>query len=123
RVQPPTRGSEPKRQAQADLVNAFVKQIYAVQPSAKVIVLGDLNDFEFSTTMTNLRAGTPLVDLITTLPAPERYSYVFDGNSQVLDHIAASTTFTDVDYDVVHVNAEFADRASDHDPQVVRVRP
>src|SRR6476469_8228840 len=25
------------------------------------------------------------------------------------------------DYDVVHVNAEFADQASDHDPQVVRL--
>jgi hypothetical protein len=25
-------------------------------------------------------------------------------------------------YDVVHVNAEFADQVSDHDPQVIRVR-
>ena len=24
-------------------------------------------------------------------------------------------------YDVVHVNAEFADQVSDHDPQVVRI--
>ncbi len=27
-----------------------------------------------------------------------------------------------VDYDVVHINAEFADQASDHDPQVARIR-
>ena len=26
-----------------------------------------------------------------------------------------------VDYDPVHVNAEFADQASDHDPQVARL--
>ena len=30
---------------------------------------------------------------------------------------------TDVEYDVIHINAEFADQASDHDPQVVRIRP
>ncbi|MFU8849718.1 endonuclease/exonuclease/phosphatase family protein [Micromonospora sp. SL1-18] len=121
RVQPPTRSSETKRQAQASLVNTFVKQIFAVQSSARVVVLGDINDFEFSGTMTNLLTGTPMTDLITTLPVGERYSYVYDGNSQVLDHICASTTFTASQYDVVHVNSEFADRASDHDPQVVRL--
>ena len=30
---------------------------------------------------------------------------------------------TDVQYQVIHNNAEFADQASDHDPQVVRIRP
>ena len=29
----------------------------------------------------------------------------------------------DAEYDVIHVNSEFADQASDHDPQVVRIRP
>jgi hypothetical protein len=28
-----------------------------------------------------------------------------------------------VDYDVVHINAEFADQASDHDPQIARIKP
>jgi predicted extracellular nuclease len=64
-----------------------------------------------------------MTDLITTLPAGERYSYVYEGNSQVLDHIVTSASLADRDYDVVHINAEFADRASDHDPQIVRVRP
>ena len=27
------------------------------------------------------------------------------------------------DYDIVHINAEFADQASDHDPQVMRFVP
>jgi predicted extracellular nuclease len=123
RTQPPTRGSETKRGQQAAIVNTFVKQIFAVQPTARVVVLGDINDFEFSTTMSNLLAGTSMTDLITTLPAAERYSYVFDGNSQVLDHIVTSASLSDRDYDVVHINSEFADRSSDHDPQVVRVRP
>ena len=30
---------------------------------------------------------------------------------------------TDVQYEVIHNNAEFAGQASDHDPQVVRIRP
>ena len=30
------------------------------------------------------------------------------------------TTFV-IEYDPVHVNSEFADQASDHDPQVARV--
>ena len=53
----------------------------------------------------------------------ERYSYVFDGNSQVLDQILVSlgTLGWIPEYDSVHVNAEFADQASDHDPQVARL--
>ena len=54
----------------------------------------------------------------------EHYSYVFEGNSQALDQILVSPALADVlvpgSYDVVHVNAEFADQASDHDPQVAR---
>ncbi|MEV6985127.1 endonuclease/exonuclease/phosphatase family protein [Sphaerisporangium sp. NPDC051017] len=123
RTQPPSRGSETKRGQQASIVNTFVKQIFAVQPTARVVVLGDINDFEFSATMSNLLTGTTMTDLITTLPSGERYSYVYEGNSQVLDHIVTSAALADRDYDVVHVNAEYADRASDHDPQVVRVRP
>ena len=35
--------------------------------------------------------------------------------------VAAKSRVMVPDYDVVHVNAEFADQASDHDPQVVRL--
>ncbi|MGW3954353.1 endonuclease/exonuclease/phosphatase family protein [Streptomyces sp. NPDC004752] len=123
RVQPPTRGSETQRGRQAAQVNTFVKQLLAVQPSARVMVLGDLNDYEFSGTLSTLTAGTGLTDLPATLPSGERYTYVYQGNSQVLDHILTSPSLSSYDYDIVHVNAEFADRASDHDPQVVRLLP
>ena len=49
-----------------------------------------------------------------TLPQAERYSYVFEGNSQVLDQILASENLLrtlPLEYDPVHVNAEFADQA------------
>ena len=98
-------------------------------------MLGDLNDFEFSRT-TDILVGsgsTALVDLPRTLPVNERYTYVFEGNSQVLDHILLSRSLASgpaarqapsaYAYDIVHTNSEFADAGSDHDPQVVRLRP
>ena len=87
------------------------------------MVAGDLNDYPFSPAVQTLTAGGALKDLIAAVPEAERYSYVFEGQSQVLDHILASKAPRGVDYDVVHINAEFADQASDHDPQVVRFRP
>jgi predicted extracellular nuclease len=123
RFQPPQRSSEVQRHAQAQVVNDFVDAILAVNPSANVIVLGDINDFEFSETVSILSGGV-LTSLMNTLAPAERYSYVFEGNSQVLDQILVSANLLSnfgIEYDVVHVNSEFADQASDHDPQVARL--
>jgi predicted extracellular nuclease len=103
-------------------VRGFVDQLLAADRHAAVVVLGDLNDFEFSATADILTAGGALVDLPRTLPEPERYTYVFEGNSQVLDHILLSRALRRYDYDIVHLNSEYADQSSDHDPQVVRLR-
>jgi len=123
RFQPPTRSSEVQRQQQAHEVRAFVDTLRTRDKDANVVVLGDLNDYEFSPTLGILTAGGQLTDLLTTLPVTERYSYVFQGNSQSLDHILVAGRMKSVDYDVVHLNAEFADQASDHDPQIVRIKP
>jgi uncharacterized protein len=123
RFQPPVRSTEVARHAQAQSVNEFVDEILAVDPNATVVVLGDINDFEFSETVDILEGGV-LTTLMDTLPKPERYSYLFEGNSQVLDQILVSDNLLDrfrIDYDPVHVNSEFADQASDHDPQVARL--
>jgi predicted extracellular nuclease len=111
-----------QRNQQAQVVHDFVAAIHAADPGASVVVLGDLNDFEFSTAVDRLEGGL-LHTLIETLPQQERYTYVFEGNSQALDHILVSDALfaRPFAYDVVHVNAEFAAQASDHDPQVVRV--
>ncbi|MFB7217159.1 endonuclease/exonuclease/phosphatase family protein [Streptomyces sp. NPDC056227] len=121
RYQEPKRSSETKRVKQATEVNTFVTSLLAADKSARVITLGDLNDFAFSPTMDALTDGQVLKPLITTLPEDEQYSYVYEGNSQTLDHILTSPGVYRFDYDVVHINAEFADQASDHDPQIVRV--
>ena len=121
--QPPARPSETQRHNQATIVKNFADQILAIDPGAAVIVLGDLNDFEFSTTADILTANNTLVDLPRTLSVAERYTYDFEGNSQVLDHILLSSSLaaTAYSYDVVHVNSEFATQLSDHEPQVVRI--
>ncbi|GAA2780261.1 lamin tail domain-containing protein [Kitasatospora sp. CM 4170] len=123
RYQQPTRPSETQRHAQAAAVKGFTDQILAVDPNASVIVLGDLNDFEFSRTADLLTAGGSLVDLPRTLPLAERYTYVYEGNSQVLDHILISPALAakPYGYDIVHLNSEFATQLSDHDPQIVRI--
>jgi predicted extracellular nuclease len=123
RYQPPGRSSETQRHQQATAVKSFVDQILAIDASADVVVLGDLNDFEYSQTTSILTAGGSLLDLPQTLPLNERYTYDYQGNSQVLDHIllGGALKSTAYGYDIVHVNSEFASQISDHEPQVVRV--
>ena len=123
--QPPVLSSEVQRNAQATLLADFVSDILGIDPTANVAVIGDLNDFQFSPPVEKLKdAG--LTAMIETLPPNERYSYVFDGNSQALDHIMVSSNLLNnaaaaAGYDIVHVNAEFIDQASDHDPQLVQL--
>ena len=123
RFQPPTRSSEVQRHQQAQIVHDFVAAILAHDAQAKVVVLGDLNDFQFSDTVHILEGGaTPILfDMIDTLPPNEQYSYEFEGNAQVLDHILATGGVKNPAFDVVHINAEFWDQLSDHDPSVLRV--
>jgi predicted extracellular nuclease len=111
-----------QRHQQAQIVHDFVGQIEGADPNANVVVLGDLNDFEWSDTVQILQAGV-LHDLMDTLALNQRYSYEFEGNAQVLDHILVSGPLFSRPpvFDPVHVNAEFADQASDHDPSVVRI--
>ena len=119
RFQPPIFASATRRAQQATTVHDFVAEILSVDPAANVVVLGDLNDFQFAQPITALK-GTILDDLVDSLDENERYTYVYDGNSEALDHILATklTASRPFTYDVVHTNAEFAFQASDHDPQV-----
>ncbi|KOV19951.1 endonuclease/exonuclease/phosphatase family protein [Streptomyces caelestis] len=123
--QPPSRSSETQRHLQAEAVHDFTAKILKTQKNADVVALGDINDFEFSRTTELLEGRGALWSAIKSLPRSERYSYVYQGDSQVLDQILISPSirrgaFT---YDSVHINAEFHDQISDHDPQVLRFRP
>jgi predicted extracellular nuclease len=128
RFQPPVLGSEPQRIQQAQVVHDFVQQALTLAADASVVCLGDFNDFEFSApmrTLTGASVGAPiLTDLASVLLAPtERYSYVFEGNSQELDHIfVTAALLPDAQFQPIHVNAEFADQVSDHDPLIASLK-
>jgi Ca2+-binding RTX toxin-like protein len=119
--QPPILFTEEQRQQQAEIVRDFVQEILAIDPNANVIVLGDLNDFEFSNPVNTIESAG-LTALVETLPENERYTFNFQGNSQVLDHILVSNNLLNSldGYDIVHINSEFVDQESDHDPGVAR---
>lgn len=124
--QPPVLTTEAQRVQQARIVNAFVSGVLAANPDANVMVVGDLNDFSFSTplsVLTGEASGTPLLtDLgAALLPARENYTYNFQGNAQDLDHILVSRNLrSTAEVDIVHINSEYAVQPTDHDPIVSR---
>jgi predicted extracellular nuclease len=126
--QPAFRGSELKRHEQAQAINDFADEIKAANPEAAIIVLGDMNDFEFSKTtdiIEGSRDDMVLYNMVNTLPESERISYVFNGNSQVLDNIFVSSDKKEqTEIDMVNINAEYSEaagRVSDHDPVIIRM--
>ncbi len=121
RYQPPTLSSETQRSQQAAVVKTFVQSLLAVNASTNVIVLGDLNDFDFSNPVNTLESGG-LTNLTEQLSQNERYTYNYQGNAQALDHILVSSNLVSKldGVDVVHINSEFSDQDSDHDPAIAR---
>ena len=87
-----------------------------------MVVLGDLNEFEFVSPVATI-LGDVLVNTTNSIPEDERYTFIFQGNSQSLDHVLLSPALAErATVDIVHVNVEFEEtpaRASDHDPVVV----
>jgi hypothetical protein len=124
-VQPPELESEIQRIMQASVVHDFVAEILAVDPDVRVVVMGDLNDFQFSSPIEMLE-GEILINLINSLPLEERYTYVYDGNSQALDHIMISKGLQAFFHsiDILHINSEFDNeqRFSDHDVLIAAFR-
>jgi predicted extracellular nuclease len=114
------RGSETERHTQANAVKALVESILALDPNANVVVLGDLNDFQFSETLNILKSAGLYSLTDELLPPEEQYTYIFNGNSQQLDHILASSSpeKAPAEVDIVHRYSEFfsEERATDHDP-------
>lgn len=126
-----------RRVAQARHVVAVVQQKLTTEPAAQIAVLGDLNDYEGSEPIEALRTGVqpPLIHLYDYLPRSDRYTYIFNGGSQVLDHLLVTPTLARMVslVDPIHSNADFPGdgqtqvqtltHASDHDPVQVVLRP
>ena len=85
---------------------------------------GDFNDTLGSSPIAILDGSSDIVNLFYDLPADERWSYVFSGESEVLDHIYLTQNLRPAtpgwsnDFQAIHGNADFPsnERASDHDP-------
>ncbi len=123
-IQPPADAGASARTAQAAGVRAYIDAALAIDPARKFVVNGDFNGFYFETALTNLTAGGVLGNLYDLLPVQERYSYIFGGNYQTLDHILVTGSLVaGAAFDVVHYNA-FVDaslRATDHDQPIATI--
>ena len=137
-----------KRAAQAEYLAALVQARQAA--GERVVSVGDYNAFQFNdgyvdsigtikgtpAAATEVVTASPdlvspdLVDLVDTAPAAERYSYSFDGNAQVLDHVIINTLIQPrlSRFHTARLNADFPEslrndalrpeRLSDHDAPV-----
>jgi uncharacterized protein len=141
-----------KRRAQAEDVARFVQQLQST--GERVLVMGDFNAFEFNDgyvdvmgTITGFPVPTNQVllpsadfinpdlhNLINTLSPTNRYSYVFDGTPQAIDHTLVTQNLRPrvSRFLYVRVNADSPEilrnavdrpeRVSDHDPSLVYLR-
>lgn len=125
-TQPPVFRSESQRLLQAQAIGAEVDRLLAVDGSAKIIVLGDLNEFAFAPPVQELigaEQSRRLYNLAAELlPEREVYSYVYEGNSEVLDHILVSEALmaASPQVQIVHRYSEYLyeNRQTDHDPVI-----
>jgi PKD repeat protein len=139
-----------KRKAQAEYLANLIQGFQTSDPNVKIVSVGDYNAFQFSDGYVDVIGaikGAPapaanvvlatgdlvnpnLTDLVDSHTADQRYSYVFEGSAQVLDHIlvnekalAVKSRFAiarlDADFPEVYRNdANRPERISDHDAPV-----
>jgi len=121
--------TEPRRAAQAAWNLEIIDRLRAADADAHFVVLGDLNSFYNSLPIDVLRESG-LRHIFEALPGEERYTYIYQGVAQTLDHILVSPSLWAAleEVHVLHTNADFAMpdpeddsplHKSDHDPVIV----
>ncbi|HUS84559.1 MAG TPA: endonuclease/exonuclease/phosphatase family protein, partial [Anaerolineales bacterium] len=121
--------TEPRRAAQSAWNVEIISRLRRADPDAHFIVLGDLNSFYDSLPLDVLR-GSGLKHVFELLPEEERYTYIYQGVAQTLDHILVSPSLWAAieEVHVLHTNADYAMpdpedaspiHKSDHDPVIV----
>lgn len=139
-----------KKRLQAEFFAKFVQERQTSNPKERIMLLGDFNAFQFNDgildvigTIKGKPAGKTevlnpsedlvnpdLIDLVDAIAAPQRYSFVFDGNAQALDHILITETLRKhtTGFGYARINADYPEayrndgtrfeRFSDHDPAI-----
>ena len=121
--------TELRRNAQAEWNASLVEDLLGQEADAKVVVLGDLNSYYTSLPITTLQSAG-LQHVFETLEPEERYTYIYEGVSQVLDHILVTPNlFEQINRtEILHINSDFPpplpddpspSHKSDHDPVIV----
>ncbi len=120
-----------RRLRQAEVVHDLVAQRLAADPAAAIFVLGDFNDYDQSAVWRQLQEGGVLFDAAQRIDEPQRYTYIFDGMTQLIDGILVSPELVPriASVSIAHVNADYPVslalddspsglpyQASDHDP-------
>jgi predicted extracellular nuclease len=121
--QPPVRPTGAKREAQAAVLRAWAEELLALDPAARVVVLGDLNEGDVAPAVARLGAP-PLVNLVATLPDADRYSFNFEGGAEAIDHLVVSPALAaGAEIEIPHLVSDCAEerRISDHDPVLARL--
>ncbi|MCD4671373.1 MAG: DUF11 domain-containing protein, partial [Anaerolineaceae bacterium] len=123
------KATEPRRNSQAAWNKTIIDEISKDDPESNIIVLGDLNSYFDSPPIAILRS-VGLQHVFDLLPENERYTYIYEGISQVLDHVLVTQwLYEAIDaVRILHINADYSlplagdespVRKSDHDPVIV----
>lgn len=115
----------PRRLAQAAHIRRLAEEFTSNDPTTNTIVLGDFNDYDGTEVMDVLLEGGVLLDALQDVPADSRYSYIFDGASQLIDWILVSPGLTNLlrGVGILHVNADFPYRmGTNPDPPLLPFR-
>ncbi|UNI18296.1 hypothetical protein JDV02_004572 [Purpureocillium takamizusanense] len=122
-ARPPVNKGVDKRTEQTTITADFIAAILKQDPAARVIAAGDFNEFTQVQPMRAFaeRSGLRDLDELAGLAPEERYTYLFDMNSQALDHMYVSPALArGARVEHLHVNTwqNFKGQTSDHDPSV-----
>jgi predicted extracellular nuclease len=130
--QPFVQAGETERENQSLAMNQVVEHLLDDDEEAHVIVLGDLNTFEFTNDLTEILPGKGAQRIMRNLGKKDRsdnrYSFNFDGNSQALDHMfVTDKLYRGAKFEYVQLNVDFPRRfedvtASDHEPLIAWFR-
>ncbi|TCD70910.1 hypothetical protein EIP91_001219 [Steccherinum ochraceum] len=126
-ARPPVNAAVEQRTSQVETIATFVKSLLKLDPLASIIIAGDHNEYiQTRSVFTAFDNLVHEIDEVSNVPVTERYTYVFDQNTEQLDHMWVSTAValrgTKVEH--VHVNnwsPTLSQRTSDHDPSVAQL--
>lgn len=119
-------GSDACRNAQASFVADAANDETA--SGNEVIVTGDLNSYEDEQSVSILETNANLTNLVHNIPAENKFSYIYTGKAQFLDHMLVSSNLNanHLNVDSAKMNPDFAASnesdatnalsVSDHDP-------